>query len=143
MSVYLDDFNRLLSTPKFWEDDILQDAEEAAARLDADDWASIIVSWNQKTEQDKENLFATLGDVVHPSLVKFAFILLSASDADKISEGLAILSFASPKLGHCISSSDIETIAAIWRENPNHRIGIQQMLWSKGKAWELRRLLSS
>ncbi len=142
MSVYLDEFNRLLATPEFWEYDILQDAEEVAARLDADDWASIIDSWNQKAEQDKEKFFASLGDVMHPSVVRFAFSLLSTSNADQISEGMAILSFASPKIGQYISSSDMETLAAVWRENPNYRVGIQQSLWSQCKSGELRHLLS-
>jgi hypothetical protein len=142
VSIYLDEFNGLLADERFWENDVFQNAEGVATRLDADDWTSIIASWNQKTEQDRENLFATLGDVTHPSLVRFAFTLLNAPDADKISEGLAILSFASPKIGQYISGSDMETLAAVWRENPNYRIGLQQTLWSKGKSGELRRLLS-
>lgn len=142
MSIQFDEFNDLLADEQFWENDVFQIAEEVAVRLDADDWANIVVSWNQRTEQDKENFFAALGDVVHPSLVGFAFTLLSASNTDEISEGLTLLSFASPKIGQYISGNDMEILAAVWRENPNYRAGMQQTLWSKGKSGELRRLLS-
>lgn len=142
MSIHLQEFERLLYDPQFWDGDIFMTTEELAPLLDADDWVALSSSWDEKSEQFKENFYVSLGNTTHPGLVDLALGLLNGSNPDRVAEGLAVLGSAAPGVGRHILDSGIETLAKVWREQPNKRLFIQQMLWAQGKSGELRRLLS-
>ena len=61
MSIYLQEIERLLNAPHFWDDDLFMTTEELARLLDADDWAALSSSWNKKSEQFREAFHVSLG----------------------------------------------------------------------------------
>lgn len=141
MSDRFQEFERLLATPDFWDADVFVQTEELAPTFDNQDWNTICSCWHERDADYKERFLVSITAVTHLGLVELALDLLSASEPTKVDEGLSLLTNSSAQVGQHISAKHLEILARIWYTYPEWRLRIQQMLWSKGKSGQLRRLL--